>query len=137
MTLDQLLSDETLRRREFPVAAEKVFLAHAAVTALPRCAVEAINAYLADCTRNDQEECFPHGRALETRRLAAQLLGCSPQEIALVGPTSLALSLVANGLDFPSGSNMIRHRLASSRGSRRGRLMMGAEGRVELPFSTL
>ncbi len=107
MKLDDLLRDESLRRREFPVAAGKVFVAHAGVSPLPRCVAEAMREYLSAAACGDQEACFPRGRALETRKLAAELLGCTAQEIALVGPTALGLSLVAGGLEFPPGSNVV------------------------------
>ena len=42
MTIDELMSNESLRRHEFPVAAEKIFLAHAGVCPLPRRVAEAI-----------------------------------------------------------------------------------------------
>ena len=37
----------------------------------------------------------------------AQLLNCQPDEIALVGPTSLALSFVAAGLKFRRSDNIL------------------------------
>jgi selenocysteine lyase/cysteine desulfurase len=46
-------------------------------------------------------------RLEDARRLAAQLLNCEPGEIALVGPTSLGLSLVASGLNFRRGDNIL------------------------------
>jgi hypothetical protein len=42
-----------------------------------------------------------------TRGLAARLLNCQPSEIALVGPTSLALSLIAGGLRLRKGHNVL------------------------------
>jgi selenocysteine lyase/cysteine desulfurase len=102
-----ILADESLRRREFPVAAEKAFWAHAGVCALPRCVVDAMSRYLDRCTKNDQEAVLDGHFVLQTRTLAAQLLGCTPQEIALIGPTSVALSLVANGLDWQPGDNVV------------------------------
>jgi len=107
MTLQEVLSNESLRKQEFPVAADKVFWAHAAVTALPRRVVVAMKQYLDACTHGDQEDVIEHGHVLDTRRLAAQLLGCTPHEIALIGPTSVALSLVANGLDWQRGDNVV------------------------------
>lgn len=107
MTLEDILHDEDLRRREFPVAAEKIFWAHAGVTALPRCVVEAMRHYVERCGRGDQEAELPPRFVMETRSLAARLLGGTPQEIALIGPTSVALSLVANGLDFAAGENVV------------------------------
>ena len=43
----------------------------------------------------------------DARKLASQLLKCQPDEIALVGPTSLALSFVAAGLNFRKGDNIL------------------------------
>ena len=36
MTIAEILSNEELRQHEFPVAKNKIFLAHAGVCALPR-----------------------------------------------------------------------------------------------------
>jgi selenocysteine lyase/cysteine desulfurase len=106
MTLNEILSNEELRRREFPVAREKIFLGHAGVCPLPRRVADAI----ADCARQgtlgDQEAFMLH-RLDEARKLASQLLNCQPDEIALVGPTSLALSFVAAGLKFRRGDNIL------------------------------
>jgi selenocysteine lyase/cysteine desulfurase len=41
------------------------------------------------------------------RKLAARLLNCQPAEIAFVGPTSLALSFVASGLNLKKGDNVL------------------------------
>jgi len=46
MTLSELLSNEELRQHEFPVAREKVFLAHAGVCPLPRRVAEAVKDYV-------------------------------------------------------------------------------------------
>jgi selenocysteine lyase/cysteine desulfurase len=43
----------------------------------------------------------------DARKLASQLINCQPDEIALVGPTSLGLSLVASGLNFRRGDNVL------------------------------
>ena len=107
MTLAEILSNESLRLREFPVAADKVFWSHAGVTALPRCVVDAMKEYLDACTHADQESALPAGSVLETRKLAAQLLGCTPQEIALLGPTTFGLNLICNGLDWQRGDNVV------------------------------
>jgi len=106
MTLNDILSDEELRLREFPVAREKVFLAHAGVCPLPRRVAEAISECAKQGTLGDQEAFMLH-RLDEARKLAAQLLNCQPDEIALVGPTSLALSFVAAGLKFRKGENIL------------------------------
>ncbi|HEY5232882.1 MAG TPA: aminotransferase class V-fold PLP-dependent enzyme [Verrucomicrobiae bacterium] len=106
MTLNDILSDEELRLREFPVAREKVFLAHAGVCPLPRRVADAISECARQGTLGDQEAFMLH-RLDEARKLATQLLNCQPDEIALVGPTSLALSFVAAGLKFRKGENIL------------------------------
>ena len=106
MTLVEILSDEELRRREFPVARDKIFLAHAGVCPLPRRVADAISECAANCTLGDQEAFMLH-RLNDARKLGAQLLNCQPEEIALVGPTSLALSFVAAGLNFRKGDNIL------------------------------
>ena len=100
MTLAELHADETLRQREFPVARARVFLAHAGVCPLPRRVAEAVSSHAASCQSGDQESFFPAAQFRRGRELAAGLIGAQPEEIAFVGPTSLGLSLVANGLKF-------------------------------------
>jgi selenocysteine lyase/cysteine desulfurase len=106
MTLSEILSNEELRRREFPVAREKIFLAHAGVCPLPRRVAEAIVDCAQKSTLGDQEA-FMLKRLDDARRLGAQLLNCQPDEIALVGPTSLGLSFIAAGLSFRRGDNVL------------------------------
>jgi selenocysteine lyase/cysteine desulfurase len=43
----------------------------------------------------------------ETRESAARLLHASPEEIALLGPTSLGLSLFANGISWEAGDEVV------------------------------
>jgi len=106
MTLNELFTNNELRRNEFPVTREKNFLAHAAVCPLPRRVSEAIAKCAQDGTLGDQEAFMLH-RLDEARKLAARLLNCTSEEIALVGPTSLALSFVAAGLNFRKGDNIL------------------------------
>ena len=106
MTLNEILTNEELRRREFPVAREKIFLAHAGVCPLPRRVADAISDCAQKSTLGDQES-FMLSRLDDARKLASQLLNCQPEEIALVGPTSLALSFVAAGLNFRKGDNIL------------------------------
>src|SRR5213078_1967413 len=98
MTVAELLSNEELRQHEFPVAGEKVFLAHAGVCPLPRRVAEGVRQYAVLTTEDDQEALFSGSRFAAVREAAARLLKAQPEEIAFVGPTSLALSFVASGL---------------------------------------
>ncbi|MEO8429851.1 MAG: aminotransferase class V-fold PLP-dependent enzyme, partial [Verrucomicrobiota bacterium] len=86
---------------------EKIFLAHASVSPLPRRVSEAIGRYAGQCMLGDQETLLPAHHLPETRALAARLLKAQPDEIAFVGPTSLALSYVASGLTFRNHENVI------------------------------
>ena len=106
MTLNEILTNEELRRHEFPVAREKIFLAHAGVCPLPKRVADAISKCAEQSTLGDQEA-FMLSRLDDARKLASQLLNCQPDEIALVGPTSLGLSFVAAGLNFRKGDNVL------------------------------
>ncbi|HEX5397864.1 MAG TPA: aminotransferase class V-fold PLP-dependent enzyme [Verrucomicrobiae bacterium] len=106
MTLTEILGNEELRRDEFPVVRGKIFLAHAGACPLPRRVADAIAGYVRQGTFDDQES-FVRSRLDDVRGLASQMLNCQPDEIALVGPTSLALSFVAAGLKFRRGDNIL------------------------------
>ena len=107
MTLPEILSNEPLRQQEFPVARDKIFLAHAGVCPLPLRVAHAIRDYAALCTLGDQETLFPAQQICRSRALAARLLDAQPEEIAFVGPTSLALSFVAAGLDLKKNDTIL------------------------------
>ena len=106
MTLQDLLNNEELRCHEFPVARDKIFLGHAGVCPLPRRVADAVAACAAQGTLGDQEAFLLH-RLVDARKLAAQVLQCQSEEVALVGPTSLGLSLVAAGLSFRKSDNIL------------------------------
>src|SRR6266436_3548192 len=107
MTLAALLTDEPFRRHEFPVTCDKVFLGHAGVCPLPRRVADAISAYAREAATGDQEK-FVYPAILEDgRKRVAQLLNCEADEVAFVGPTSLALSFFASGLKFRPGDNVL------------------------------
>jgi cysteine desulfurase / selenocysteine lyase len=105
--LADLLADESRRLAEFPVARESIFMAHAGVTILPQRVATAMQQYLQGAALAHQE--YPAAwRALnETRALAAKLIGAQAHEIGLIGPTSVGLNLVANGLDWQPGDEVI------------------------------
>jgi selenocysteine lyase/cysteine desulfurase len=107
MTIAEILANEELRRHEFPVVREKVFLAHAGVCSLPRRAAEAITDYTRLASEQDQEEAYALEKITQARHAAARLLNACPEEIALVGPTSLALSFIASGLRWRKGDNVL------------------------------
>ena len=106
MTLSEILSNEELRQHEFPVAKNKIFLGHAGVCPLPRRVAQAMVDCATGGTLGDQEAFVMH-RIADARKAGAKLLNCEPDEVSLVGPTSLALSFVAAGLKFRKGDNIL------------------------------
>jgi len=106
MTLAEILSNEELRQQEFPVAKNKIFLSHTAVCPLPRRVAQAMNDCATEGTLGDQEA-FVFHRLKDARAAGAKLLNCQPEEVSLVGPTSLGLSFVAAGLNFRRGDNIL------------------------------
>ena len=106
MTLNDILSNEELRHREFPVTRGKIFLGHAGVCPLPRRVAQAMTDCANEATLGDQEA-FVMRRIEDARQAGARLLHCQPDEVSLVGPTSLALSFVAAGLNFRKGDNVL------------------------------
>jgi cysteine desulfurase/selenocysteine lyase len=110
MNIDRLDNDEELRRREFPVCAEKIFLAHAAVSPLPGRVTEAMRDYLERAARDDQERVVTDAVVRETRQLAARLIGARAEEIAFAGSTSMGLAMVAGGVDWRRGDNVVCYR---------------------------
>lgn len=107
MTLADLLADESTRLAEFPVARESIFMAHAGVCILPKRATKAMQDYLEMCSVAHQESGDVWRHLNETRAIAGQLIGAKASEIALLGPTSLGLSLVANGLPWQPGDEIV------------------------------
>lgn len=107
MTLNELLTKEDIRQYEFPVTKEKIFLSHGADCPLPRRVAEAVSKYALQCTTGDQEKFVYPDLLDDGRKLGARLLNCQAEEVAFVGPTSLALSLIASGLRFKKGDNIL------------------------------
>lgn len=107
MILSELLANEELRQHEFPVTRDKIFLAHAGVCPLPRRVAEAISDYARQAATDDQERIVDPALVETGRSLAARLLNSKPEEIAFVGPTSLALSFIAAGLPLRKHDNIL------------------------------
>lgn len=106
-SIESHVLNEEARREAFPVCRTKIFLAHAGVTVLPKVVADAVIDYTRRSSENHQE----FGEVLrdirKTRQVAAQTIGANPDEIALLGPTSLGLSLFANGLPWKEGDELL------------------------------
>ncbi|HEY4814145.1 MAG TPA: aminotransferase class V-fold PLP-dependent enzyme [Chthoniobacterales bacterium] len=105
--LTSLLSDTELRHRLFPITKSRIFMAHAAVTTLPGPVAEAMSGLVQRCAEDFRDYSETLALIRQTRNLAARLINSSPDEIALLGPTSLGLSLVANGLTWEPGDEVV------------------------------
>ena len=105
--LHELVDNEEKRRTAFPICRNKIFMAHAAVTALPRVVADAVIRFTEESAANFENFAELLKSIQETRASAASLIGSSPEEIALIGPTSLGLSLFANGIDWRPGDEVI------------------------------
>jgi selenocysteine lyase/cysteine desulfurase len=106
MKIQDLLADEQLRRKHFPVANSEVFLAHAGVTTLPLAAADALRDFAQRGSLEHQEKDF-FKQVAHARKVAAKLIGAHDQEIALLGPTALGLNLVADGIDWHEDDQVI------------------------------
>jgi selenocysteine lyase/cysteine desulfurase len=101
------LSDEAVRRELFPVCRNRIFFAHAGVTALPAFVADAVCDYTRQSSEKQQEFDDVLRQVKEARQTCATFIGARPEEIALLGPTSLGLSLFANGLPWREGDEVV------------------------------
>ena len=108
--LDRLLGEEAARQREFPICQRKIYFAHAAVGPLPRRVTDAMVQYLSRASEEPQDFDALVAQMAEVRKSAAQLIGARAEEIALLGPTSLGLSIIANGIDWRAGDEVVCYR---------------------------
>lgn len=93
---------------EFPIREECLFLDHAAVCPLPKPVAEAMRLRIRDqemggYTRNRSL----HSASLTCRHVGSELIGCGPEDISLIRSTSEGLSLVAEGLDWAKGDEVL------------------------------
>jgi len=109
MNLPEIQTDDVLRKHEFPVCRDKVYLAHAGVSPVPACVTQAVKETAEKAALNDQEEGLSELLRI-TRKRAAQLLGADTSEVALIGPTTTGLSTVAAGLDWQEGDEILVYR---------------------------
>jgi cysteine desulfurase/selenocysteine lyase len=97
-----------LRRAEFPWADETTYLNHASIGPLPertRLALEAFNRRRAMPFRLPDRDLF--GTLTESRRLIAQLVGATPEEIGLTVNTSFGLGVIARALPLAPGDVVV------------------------------
>ncbi len=106
LSIDHILADETLRHRLFPVTRKRIFLAHAGVAPLPGPTVEALKLE-AERAGFAQENADFMSEIDAIRRVSARLINANTDEVALLGPTSLGLNLVAHGIDWKPDDEVV------------------------------
>lgn len=95
-------------RRQMPIARRWAYLDHAAVSPLPEPARAALAQWALDATENGDTAWPGWARqAEELRGLLANLLGAAEEEIALVHNTTEGINLVAEGLPWTPGDNVV------------------------------
>jgi selenocysteine lyase/cysteine desulfurase len=100
--------DWTALREDFPVTRRWAFFDHAAVAPLSAPAQRAITLWAADLAENgDVYESRWVKRVEEVRRLAGRLINADPLDIAFVKNTSEGIGLVAEGLPWQAGDNVV------------------------------
>ncbi|TWT77415.1 Cysteine desulfurase [Posidoniimonas polymericola] len=95
-------------RQQMPVAERHAYLDHAAVAPLPQPTRKAITRWLDQAAEHGDVYWPEWAKQIEqTRQSAAELISASPAEIALVPSTTHGITLVAEGLDWQSGDNVV------------------------------
>lgn len=95
-------------RQEFPIKANQIFFDHAKVSPLPRRVRDAVNAFTEDAseygTKNYKAWMMEVDRV---RGQFARLINGDVDEVAFVKNTSEGISIVANGIDWKAGDNVV------------------------------
>jgi len=95
-------------RREFPVTKNHIYLDHAGVAPVSLRVTAAIETFLAESAEGAAFH-YPRWaqRVVEIRKACAQLVNAGEDEIAFIKSTSHGLSLVAEGVDWQCGDNVL------------------------------
>jgi cysteine desulfurase/selenocysteine lyase len=96
-----------LIRSEFPVTSKYAYLDHAAVGPLPTRVLEATKLVVQEKSEGDIHWEAWEERAEAARKSIADLIGAREEEIALTTSTSEGLAIVANGLSYEKGQNVV------------------------------
>ncbi len=95
-------------REEFPVTRNNLFLDHAKVSPLPRRVRDKIQEFSLDASENGTANYTAWMKEVESVRAAfAQLINADLDEVAFVKNTSEGISIVANGIDWKEGDNVV------------------------------
>jgi selenocysteine lyase/cysteine desulfurase len=94
--------------KEFPIVANRIFFDHAKVAPLPMRVREAVNAFVNDVSSYGTVNYGGWMDKVEAVRANfARLINADAGEVAFVKNTSEGISIVANGLDWKPGDNVV------------------------------
>lgn len=95
-------------RSEFPVTQTYCYLDHAAIAPMPSSVRDALDSFSAIHLNSIHEfSQMSDSTTASARKLAARLVGSGEDRIAFIQNTSHGVSLIANGLTFRPGDNVI------------------------------
>src|SRR5687767_175341 len=95
-------------RSLFAHTGQLVYLNHAAVSPLPIKTVQAVTAQMSDVAASGSLHYRNWVAVRENaRRLAAEMMGARPEQVAFMRNTSDGLSTIANGLRWRAGENVV------------------------------
>jgi selenocysteine lyase/cysteine desulfurase len=93
---------------DFPIVDSHIYLNHAAMAPLPLCAQQAVCDFVSDYVPGIASNEAWYSKACVLKGLFSWLIGAdNPDDIALLKNTSEGLSLVAYGLDWQPGDNVV------------------------------
>src|SRR5258708_21254252 len=91
--LDDLVDNEEKRLEAFPICRNRIFMSHAAVTALPRAVADAVIRFTEESSANLLNFAEVLKSLLEERASAPRLIGSSPDKVQQRCPPYLGLRL--------------------------------------------
>ena len=94
--------------KDFPVTKNRIFFDHAKVSPLPRCVLDAINSFTEDACLNGTKNYETWMTEVDNvRSQFAKLINGNIDEIAFIKNTSEGISIVANGINWEAGDNVV------------------------------
>lgn len=95
-------------RQQMPVSKKWAYFDHAAVAPLTLPAQQAIAQWLVEAAEEGDTVWLDWAHKLkDCRRAAAELIGAEPREIALLPNTTAGINVVAEGIDWQAGDNVV------------------------------
>ncbi|PIQ99106.1 MAG: aminotransferase [Nitrospinae bacterium CG11_big_fil_rev_8_21_14_0_20_45_15] len=95
-------------QEHFPILKNRIFFDHARVAPLPQCVRQAITNFADDACEQGTANYIDWTAEVEKTRLRfARLINADLDEVAFVKNTSEGIAIVANGLDWKPGDNVV------------------------------